>query len=290
MTEVASPPTPRAPSWMLPAGGCDSHTHVFGPYDRFPVMHQMHYTPPFAPVQLYLDMLARTGLEHGVIVQPGAYGSDAELMIHALNASGGRLRGICASESLDKATFDRWHAAGIRGLRFNDTPVPGGAGKFPGAVNSEALGGLATGMQTKGWHAEIWAPIEKHVESIARYRGLGIPVVLDHMGSLVVSRGPNDPAFQKLLTALKEGWLWLKLVLCRCSQDFPNYADLRPFHDALIAANPNRLVWGSDWPHLRLGHRAPDAGHLLDLFREWVPDETVRHRILVENPAELYDF
>jgi predicted TIM-barrel fold metal-dependent hydrolase len=253
-------------------------------------MHQMHYTPPLAPVMLHLDMLARTGLARGVIVQAGAYGSDPELMIDALTSSGDRLRGICASETLDRQVFDRWHDAGIRGLRFNDTPVPGGTGRFPGAVSSEALDGLVSGMQAKKWHAEIWAPVDRHAESIARYRGLGIPIVLDHMGSLVTSRGIDDPAFQKILLALREGWLWVKLVLCRCSQDIPNYADLRPFHDALIAANPNRVIWGSDWPHLRLGDRAPDVGHLLDLFRAWEPDETVRQRILVENPAELYGF
>jgi predicted TIM-barrel fold metal-dependent hydrolase len=286
----ASPPPARPPGWQLPQGSCDSHTHIFGPYDRFPVVHQMHYTPPFAPVELHLDMRVRTGLERGVIVQPGAYGSDPELMIDALSASGGQLRGICASSTLDEKTFDRWHAAGIRGLRFNDMTVPGGTGRFPGAVATEALDDLLPGMRARGWHAEIWGPIDRHADLIPRYRSLGIPVVLDHMASLVVSRGVDDLAFRKILRALQEGWLWVKLVLCRCSQAFPDYADLRPFHDALIAANPNHLVWGSDWPHLRLADRAPDVGHLLDLFREWEPDETVRHRILVKNPAELYDF
>jgi predicted TIM-barrel fold metal-dependent hydrolase len=110
------------------------------------------------------------------------------------------------------------------------------------------------------------------------------------MAGLVVARGVTDPAFQAILGALKEGWLWIKLTLCRCSQDFPDYADLRPFHDALIAANPERLVWGSDWPYVRLGEKTPDVAHVLDLFRTWVPDEAVRHRVLVNNPEILYSF
>ena len=132
--------------------------------------------------------------------------------------------------------------------------------------------------------------MDRHVANLPLYRSSGIPVVLDHMAGLQIARGLGDPSFRTILDALREGWLWIKLVLCRVSQDVPDYADARPFHDALIAANPERVIWGSDWPHLRLAERAPDIGHLLDLFAEWVPDARLRHRILVDNPRKLYGF
>lgn len=291
MTETVDPRSHRAPGWTLPAGACDCHAHVFGPYERFPVSHPMHYVAPLAPAAAYRAMLAVTGLSRGILVQPGAYGEDPAPIIDALAQGEGRLRGIAAaSEQVPQADLDSWHAAGIRGLRFNDMMVPGGIGPFPGSVGTVSLAAMAPGMRARGWHAEVWAGIDRHVENLPLYRASGIPIVLDHMASLQIARGLGDPAFKAILDALREGWLWVKLVLCRVSQDLPNYADARPFHDALVAANPERVIWGSDWPHLRLAERAPDIGHLLDLFADWVPDAEQRRRILVDNPRQLYGF
>lgn len=291
MTETVAPRSHQVPGWALPAGACDCHAHVFGPYDRFPVSHPMHYVAPLAPAAEHRDMLARIGLTHGVLVQPGAYGEDPSPILDALSQGGGRLRGIAAAgERIPPTDLDRWNAAGIRGLRFNDMTVPGGSGPFPGSVGTDALAAMAPGMRARGWHAEVWAGVDRHVANLPLYRSSGIPVVLDHMAGLQIARGLGDPSFRTILDALREGWLWIKLVLCRVSQDVPDYADARPFHDALIAANPERVIWGSDWPHLRLAERAPDIGHLLDLFAEWVPDAGLRHRILVDNPRKLYGF
>lgn len=291
MTETVAPRSHRAPGWALPAGACDCHAHVFGPYDRFPVSHPMHYVAPLAPAAAHRDMLKRIGLTHGVLVQPGAYGEDPSPILDALAQDEGRLCGIAAaSDHVPQADLEAWHAAGIRGLRFNDMTVPGGTGPFPGSVGTEALAAMAPGLRGRGWHAEIWAGIDRHVANLSLYRATAVPIVLDHMAGLQIARGLDDPSFKAILEALREGWLWIKLVLCRCSQDFPDYADARPFHDALIAANPERMIWGSDWPHLRLAERAPDIGHLLDLFAEWVPDMALRRRILVDNPRKLYGF
>jgi len=290
MSETTTPRSHRPPAWALPDGACDCHAHVFGPYEAFPPLHAMHYVPPLAPAAVYRGLLGSVGLQHGVLVQPGAYGDDPSAILAALGGQGVRLRGIAAADAgVSDAQLDAWHAAGIRGLRFNDMTVPGGTGRFPGAVGTDQLAALAPRLRERGWHAEIWASIEQHVALLPRYREAGLPVALDHMAGLVVTRGVGDPAFQAILGALSEGWLWIKLVLCRCSQAFPDYADLRPFHDALVKANPDRLLWGSDWPHLRLGDRAPDIGQLLDLLRDWVPDEAVRRAILVDNPRNLYD-
>ncbi|CAN7531430.1 amidohydrolase family protein [Bosea sp. LjRoot90] len=291
MTETTTPRSHRPPNWTLPDGACDCHAHVFGPYDAFPVSHAMHYVPPLAPAGAHRAMLDRVGLARGVLVQPGAYGSDPAAILDATSRSGGRIKGVAAADGgVSDAQLDVWHGHGVRGLRFNDMTVPGGTGRFPGAVGTDGLTELAPRLSARGWHAEIWASIDQHVALLPLYRATGLPVALDHMAGLVVARGISDPAFQAILAVLREGWLWVKLVLCRCSQAFPDYADLRPFHDALIDANPDRMVWGSDWPHLRLADRAPDIGHLLDLFRDWVPDAALRQRILVDNPRILYGF
>ena len=282
--------TVHAPS-SLPEGACDCHAHVFGPYDAFPVTHQMHYEAPLATATMYADMIAKAGLSRGVLVQPGAYGDDASPILDALNKSNGKLRGIAAAhEGVDNHTLDRWHAAGIRGLRFNEMTIPGGSGRFAGSVGFTDLNALAPRMRTRGWHAEIWATIDQHVELLPRYRSLGMPVCLDHMAGLVTSRGVDDKAFQTILAALREGWLWIKLVPTRCSQAFPDYSDLESFHHALIDARPDRLVWGSDWPHLRLGLKTPDVQHLIALHGRWIPDPDKQRLIHTDNAAELYDF
>jgi predicted TIM-barrel fold metal-dependent hydrolase len=238
---------------------------------------------------MHTEMLSKVGLAQGVLVQPGLYGDDPSAIIDALQQADGRISGIAvATGDVTDAELDRLHASGVRGLRFNEMTVPGGTERFSGAVGVGALDTLAPRMRDRGWHAEVWARIDQHAALLPRYRASGIPVCLDHMAGLDVTRGVDAPEFQAILSALNEGWLWVKLVLCRCSQDFPKYADLRPYHDALLEANPDRLVWGSDWPHLRLGDKAPDVGDLLDLFRDWVPNGPLRHRILVENPRILY--
>ena len=279
------------PATLIPEGACDCHAHVFGPYDAFPVVHQMHYEAPLATATMHAGMLAKAGLSRGVLVQPGAYGDDASPILDALTKANGRLRGIAAAhKDIDDETLDRWHAAGIRGLRFNEMTIPGGTGRFAGSVGFRDLDALAPRMKSRGWHAEIWASIEQHVDLLPCYRAWGIPICLDHMASVISSRGPDDPAFSAILSALSEGWLWIKLVTTRCSQNFPNYPDLAVFHQALAQVRPDRLVWGSDWPHLRLGPKTPDVEDLLMLLAEWIPDDATRELILAHNPAALYGF
>lgn len=274
-----------------PDGACDCHAHVFGPYDAFPVVHEMHYEAPLATAAMHADMLAHAGLSRGVLIQPGAYGDDARPILDALGKADGRLRGIAAAHAdISDETLDHWHAAGVRGLRFNEMIIPGGTGQFAGSVGFDDLDALAPRMKARGWHAEIWASVEQHAQLLPRYRSWGIPICLDHMASVRVERGLDDPSFQAIVAAMSEGWLWIKLVPTRCSQDFPDYPDLAAFHRALVDARPDRLVWGSDWPHLRLGPKTPKVGHLLTRLESWIPDDATRRQILVRNPAELYGF
>jgi predicted TIM-barrel fold metal-dependent hydrolase len=289
--EAVAPRMPSRPGWELPEDACDCHAHVFGPYEVFPTAFPTPYAPPLAPAPAHRSMLERIGAPRGVLIQPGAFGTDPAAILDALRQAGGRLRGIAAAtRAVSDEELDRWHAAGVRGLRFSEMLAPNGNGRYPGAIGVEELEPLAPRLAARGWHAEVWATLDTHVGHLSRLRASGLPVVLDHMAGLVPARGLQDPAFQAILDGLDEGWLWVKLALCRCSQDYPDYRDLRPFHEALVARNPDRLVWGSDWPHVRMGDRTPDVGHLLDLFRDWVPDEGLRRRILVTNPAALYGY
>ena len=290
MSETLAPRMPGPPLWRLPEDACDCHAHVFGPYERFPVIHEMPYAAPLAPAALHRQMLDRVGATRGVLIQPGAFGTDPSVILDALAQSGGRLRGIAAATaSIADEDLDAWHAAGVRGLRFNEMRAPGGAGRYPGSVGVAEFEALAPRLAARGWHAELWATIDTIAALLPSLRDSGVPVALDHLAGLPASRSLDDPAFQAVLDGLREGWLWVKLTLCRASPDFPDYPELRPFNDALVEANPDRLVWGSDWPYVRMGDKTPDVGHLLNLFQAWVP-EGLHRRILVDNPAELYGF
>ena len=139
-------------------------------------------------------------------------------------------------------------------------------------------------------HAQVWPGPDGLPTLLESMLSLDVPLVLEHMGGIDIRRGVDDAAFQYLLGVLREGRIWIKLTVCRRSTAAPEYADLRPFHEALVDANPRRLVWGSDWPFVRMDERAPDAGQLLDLFAEWVRDPALRTLILADNPRSLYRF
>ncbi|WP_296942966.1 amidohydrolase [uncultured Massilia sp.] len=289
-TATETPRMPQAPRHAPPAGACDSHAHVFGPYARFPLAHAPSYAPPLAPAALHRGMLDILGAARGVLVQPAPYGHDASALLDALVQSGGRLRGVAvadatASEAQLRALFD----GGVRGLRFVEMRAPDGT-PYAGSVGIDQLLAMAPALRRVGLHAQLWAPVDDYPRLLPQLRAAGVAVVLDHMACLKPERGLADPAFQAVLAALRAGDAWVKLTLCRVSQQAPAYPDLRPFHDALLQANPARLLWGSDWPYVRMGERSPDAGALLDLFHDWVPDAALRRRILVDNPAALYGF
>jgi predicted TIM-barrel fold metal-dependent hydrolase len=236
-------------------------------------------------------MLTRIGAQRGVLVQPAPYGTDSSAMLDALRRGNGQLRGITvATEEVTDKELYTLHEAGVRGLRFNEM-IDSGTGKlFKGSVGVDQLKKLAPRMKELGWHAQLWAKCAECVSITRELAPLGLSFVYEHMTSFTVDDGTADPAFQDLLSLLKEGRIWVKLSLCRVSKAFPGYGDARPFHDLLVDANPARLLWASDWPYVRMGDRSPDVGHLVDLFSTWVGDADIRRRILVENPAALYGF
>lgn len=288
--QTETPRMPAAPVHRLPPQACDAHAHVFGPYQQFPLAEASSYPPPLAPAALYAQMRGTVGTARGVLVQPAPYGTDAGPILDAIAHGRGQVRGIAAARAgTSEQQLQQLFDGGIRGLRFVEMRTPAGD-RFQGSVGVDDLLQLVPAMKKTGLHAQLWAPCDAYPALLAQLRPTGLAVVLDHMACLKVERGLDDPGFQAVLQALRQSQVWVKLSLCRVSNAAPDYADLRPFHDALVAANPARLLWGSDWPYVRMGERAPDVGALLDRFHQWVPDAAVRQQILVDNPQALYGF
>ena len=296
MTPAVIPacPPPREPSRPAiapPPKACDTHAHVFGPASRFPYADDRSYTPPDAPLAKYLGMLDTLGLARGVLVQGSAHGRDNAAMLDALARHPGGLRGVAVADAdTPAAELRRWAALGVRGLRFNHF-FRGGALHYRGGVPLSAARALAPLMAELGWHLQLWIDVKDLPDTIPTLTSLGLPVVIDHMGRTDARAGTSSPGFQSLLRLVGDGGCWVKLSGAhRLSMRAPDYADVRPFHDALLRANPERLIWGTDWPHPRIEGDMPDAGRLLDLFQQWTPDQETRRRILAANPARLYGF
>ena len=282
--EVSRPKLPPPPD------ACDTHAHVFGPAAQFPYADDRSYTPPDAPLEKYLGMLDTIGFARGVLVQASAHGHDNSAMLDALERRPDRLRGVAVADAdVAPAGLRAWHRLGVRGLRFNHF--------FRGAI---ALSRRCAAFR----RARAGAPDGRTrlaSSTLDRRQGfagdrpvlksLGLPVVIDHMGRTDARAGTATTGFQSLLRAVGDGWCWAKLSGAhRLSRAAPDYPDARPFHEALVKANPERLVWGGDWPHPRVEGEMPDAGHLFELFQQWTPNLPTQHRILVTNPAKLHDF
>jgi predicted TIM-barrel fold metal-dependent hydrolase len=264
---------------------------VFGPAARFPYAEPRSYTPDDAPLEAYLAMLDRLGLERGVIVQPSAYGRDNRATLDALRHQPQRLRGVgVGGAELTRQTLQEWHEAGIRGLRANEFRRDGKPYYHNGVGLKEIEPHYGT-MAELGWHLQLWIDARDLPELSPQIARVPVPVVVDHMGRMEHHHGTNHPGFQALLRGVGEGRLWAKVSgTYRLASSPPDYIEAKPFHDALVAANPDNLVWGTDWPHPRPEGPVPDATHLLKLLLDWTPNARDRQAILADNPARLYDF
>lgn len=282
-TCLTPPATFQAASFEVPRHACDTHAHVVSTdVSAYPLIANRTYTPVPAPEDDYLAMLDATGMDRGVLVQISVYGTDNRYMLEVLRRHPDRLRGIgVVAPDVSERELRDMHEAGVRGLRLNVL--------FGGGVGLEAADTLAAKIKDMGWHLQLLLDARQLPEMMPRLTRLPVPVVVDHMGHMPVALGLQDPGFQALVHLLREGW-WTKLSgAYRISELPPAYDDVTPWAQALIQAAPDRLVWGSDWPHVAVAPM-PDAGALRNLLATWVPDAALRKRILVDNPTRLYDF
>jgi 2-pyrone-4,6-dicarboxylate lactonase len=278
--------------FKMPRGACDSHAHVFGPYDRHPLSDDRSYTPGEYPGAAFIAHLDRLGIERGVLVTGSAAGTDNGSVLTALSQYPDRLRGIAVpSVDASDAELDRWHAVGIRGVRANLFKRDGHA-VYRNGIGIEVLEALAPRLRERGWHAQIWIHAPDLPELAPRLLKLGVPLVVDHMGRMATTRGVADAGFQQLCRMLADGSTWTKISGADRNGQGAPYAEVDPFAKALLAANIERVVWGTDWPHINYfeAGQVPDDGALANLLARWLPDEAQRRRVLVDNPAALYDF
>ncbi len=270
----------------------DTHAHLFGPVARFPFTEGRGYTPPEAPLEAYLALLDQLGLARGVIVQGNAHGFDNRVVLDALERAGERLRGVAiVNAETAPQTLRAWHALGMRGLRFHELPAEAPAGYIRG-VPLDVFERFRPVMRELGWVVQVFCDWRQMPRIADRLTAIGqeLPVVIDHMLCTPGERGVSDPGFQALLRLVGEGRVHAKVSApYRCSTRFPDYADARALHDALLAANPDALLWGTDWPHPQIDAAVmPDDGQLVDLLMEWTPRQRDRQAILVETPLRLF--
>lgn len=285
------PPPATKPRAHVPAGACDCHCHVFGPYAQYPLAPERTYGPPEAPVEAYLAMLDTLGIARGVLIQASAHGMDNSAMLHAISLHPERLRGVAVVRgSISRAEMIDLYQRGVRGLRFSRLLNPDGTPRYKNAVDVSEMIDLLPVMREIGMHAQLWIGLEQIAELEPMIRSAGIPLVVDHIARLEATVGVEHSGFKLLCKLVQEGLLWVKLTPYRCSTLYPDYPDVRPFHEKLVQANPDRLLWGSDWPHINMSKDIPDPGHLIDLLAQWTPDPKVLEKILVTNPARIYGF
>ena len=292
----AAPPL-TSPAFELPHGACDAHVHIIGDPAQFPMASDRDYTPPPATASELLRLQRFLGLDRVVIITPAIYDADNAATLDAIGYLGqDRARGVgIVLDNVSPHKVDAMAEAGIVGFRvFLDA-----GGVFDAAVAAKRLAFKFDVARRRDWHLDIISPPDIVAAMRAQLESSPVPVVFDTFGW--VAGGIEQPGFDALVSLLKSGRAYIKLSEpYRLSKD-PDYRDLTPVVRALVAANPDRVLWGSGWPYVSGG--APgaartnispglpvDAGHLLNVFAGWVPDPEIRNKILVDNPTRLYGF
>jgi len=271
---------PAPAARKLPAGTCDTHFHVFGPQSRYPMDPRRNYTPHECSLDDYRALMRAMGIGRGVIVQPSVYGTDNRATLDALRAGGANFRAIAVlPPSVGDDELAQMHELGVRGLRLNLVN--------PQMVSLDDSLALLRRMAGRGWHLQVQMELGKDPQSLnALCAKVDVPVVVDHMGKL-----PPSTRAHPLMDRLKDGSCWVKLSApYRVSAQPSPHADLTGLVRALADANPQRVLWGSDWPHTELHQGTPAAASLAALVHDWFPDEALLRQICVTNPARLYGF
>jgi predicted TIM-barrel fold metal-dependent hydrolase len=285
----------------VPPGACDCHVHVIGDQQRFPMAPDRVYTPPAASPDELLELQRRLRFDRVVIVQPSFYGVNNAATLDGLRQLGPqRARGVAViNDKTSPAALDDMVKAGIRGIRLNLETT----GEVDPAASGRKLYAAIRQIEGRGWHVQVYTRLPVIAALAAELAALPVPLVIDHFGGAQAALGPQQPGFDALLALVRSGKAYVKISgAYRVSRLAPDYADAAPLALALIAANPERIVWGTDWPHTDSarppGRPATDVspfqpiddGRLLNQLPSWAPQPAIRRQILVDNPARLYGF
>ena len=282
-------PAPKRPARLkLPENACDTHGHIFGPAATYPWNPQRGYTPPDALPSAYEALHAALGITRGVLTQPSVYGTDNRCMLDYVGRNLGRMRAVVSvlPDVTDKE-LEAMHALGARGIRVN-VADPGG-NPFASFAQIESL---AHRLKALGWHIEFLLHVHQMDDVAADIRRLPVDVSIGHFGYMPAAMGVAHGKFQAFLDYFSEGRCWVKFTAPYRITGQPQtpYQDVAPFAQALVARRPDRIVWGTDWPHPICPVAMPNDGDLVDHLADWVPDATLRQRILVDNATALYEF
>jgi predicted TIM-barrel fold metal-dependent hydrolase len=297
-SKAAQPSTPV--NFDMPAGACDCHTHIHADPEKFPFFAGRVYTPELASPEEMSALHKALHIERVVIVTPSIYGPDNSATLFGMKARGATARGVAViDDKTSEADLDAMQQAGFRGIRLNlatggvsDPNV--GRARFSAAVER---------MKARGWHVQLYTTLPMITAIKELVLASPVPAVFDHFGGADAALGVEQPGFSDLVDLVKSGKAYVKISgAYRASKLAPDYPDAAPLAKALIAANPDRIVWGTDWPHpnsvtppgKQISDVTPlfqiDDGRLLNQLPVWAPDAGVRKKILVDNPARLYGF
>ena len=297
-----------AVSFTVPSNACDCHVHVFGPVSQFPYWSGRSYLPGDAPVEQLLALQRALHLQRVVIVHPSPYGTDNRCSIDAAQrinagavasiASTARVVAVIDPAAISEAELKAMHAAGVRGVRVNLES----AGQHDPKVAQRLLEDAAARVAHLGWHVQTYTRLPVIVELAEVIARLPVPLVIDHFGRVSAAKGVAQPGFDVMVDLVRRGNTWVKLSAPHRISTAPDCADVEPIVRALVDANPDHMLWGTDWPHPG-GHpviaRSPDViepfnpiddGNALNRFARWVGDAAHLRKILVDNPAQLYGF
>jgi 2-pyrone-4,6-dicarboxylate lactonase len=289
---VCAPPDPRptTPKFGFPPLACDCHAHICGPQTVYKYIPERIYSPPDALLGDYRRLLAALGCTRAVLVQPSFYGTDNSALLAAMKDAGPAFRGVAVlADTMTTRDLEAMHAAGIRGARLNIVDVREGKGQLP----MERITRLADRIKPFGWHIEFLMHVDEFPDLDTMLGKLPVEVVFGHLGYVKTEKGMATPGFQALLRLLRDGRAWVKFTgAYRISSQVLPHADTNAFAHALTETAPDRIVWGTDWPHVMTKWMIPmpNDGAIADLLLDWIPDAALRARVLADNPAKLYGF
>jgi 2-pyrone-4,6-dicarboxylate lactonase len=273
----------RKPSFKLPPGSTDAHCHVFGPGDKFPYAPNRRYTPEDAPKEMLRALHDHLGIDRAVIVQASCHGKDNAAMLDCIASDPKRYRGVAiVDDTFTDADFDTLDRGGVRGVRFNFVKHLGGAPDM-GVFNR-----VLDRIKGRGWHVVLHVDAPDIIPLSDMIRKLPLPFVIDHMGRVPAAAGVDQAPLKALIEIAKQDNAWIKV--CGSERiDMPPYAKAVPIAHALVEAAPDRVLWGTDFPHPNSTHDADEAD-LVDLVPQFAPEHQRQKALLVDNPARLYGF
>ena len=279
-------PNPSKPNFMVPPGAVDAHCHVFGPAAYFPFSPKRKYTPCDASKEQLFELRDFLGFERSVIVQATCHGNNNDALEDALLNSNDRARGIASvGEDIDHATLRRLDQAGVRGVRFNFVK------RLVDNTPKDIFKKISKMIADYGWHIVVYVESQDLEEIVSFLKALPTSVVFDHMARPDVAKGTDSKEFNLLMKLMENEKFWCKTTcperLTKISPEY-NYSDVLPFMQKLVTNFPDRVLWGTDWPHPNMKSHMPDDGKLVDIIAIFAPDLTTQKKLLVDNPLRLY--